>query len=117
MATHSGLALTTFRLAGHLEALADHGLIRRFPTTTAEPVFDTDPEPHAHLVYEETTVDLQVSPETLFAIIRRALKQWPDDVEVMIRIRANPLSDDNSDTAKRGWNFAGNGTEDRAPSS
>jgi Fur family iron response transcriptional regulator len=117
MATHSGLALTTFRLAGHLETLADHGLIRRFATTTAEPVFDTDPEPHAHLVYEETTqtVDLQVSPETLLAIIRRALQQWPDDVEITIRVRANRISDDDGNAAGRAPILAGDWTVDLSP--
>ena len=93
MVAKTGLAVTPLGLAGHLETLAEHGLIRRLPTTTAEPVFDTVPEPHAHLIYEETnqTVDLQVSPDTLLAIIRRAITEWPDEVDILIRLRANPM--------------------------
>jgi len=117
MATQSGLALTSLRLAGHLETLADHKLIRRWPTTTAEPVFDTVPEAHAHLIYEDThqTVDLHVSPETLLAIIRRALDQWPDGVEILIRLPANSISDADSNTAKPASTFARDWTEDPSP--
>ena len=94
MATKIGLAFTPLGLAGHLETLAEHGLIRRLSTTSAEPVFDTVPEPHAHLIYEETnqTVDLQVSPDTLLAIIRRAMTDWPDEVDILIRLRAKPMA-------------------------
>ena len=94
MATKTGLAVTPISLAGHLETLADHGLIRRLPTTKTEPVFDTVPEPHAHLIYEETnqTVDLHVSPETLIAIIRRAMTEWPDEVDILMHLRANPMT-------------------------
>jgi len=80
-------------LARHLEALAQHRLISRLPTATAESVFDTVPEPHAHLVYEEPaqTVDLHVSPATLLAIIRHALDAAPNQVEVLVRFRARSI--------------------------
>ncbi|WP_372622433.1 hypothetical protein [Falsiroseomonas sp.] len=89
MAGEAGLALTPIELAGQLETLADHGLLGRLPSTAAEPVFDTVPEPHSHLVYEETsqTVDLDVSPETLFAILRQAMAERPGEVEVLVRVR------------------------------
>jgi Fur family iron response transcriptional regulator len=91
MAAESGLAPTPVGLARQLQILVDHGLLGRLPTTAAEPVFDTDPRQHSHLVYEETgeIVDLHVSPETLFAILRQALAEWPEGVEILVRIRAN----------------------------
>lgn len=94
MAAETGLTATPIGLARQLETLADHGLLGRLPTTAAEPVFDTVPEAHSHLVYEDTThtVDLHVSPETLFAILRKALAECPEGVEILIRIRANPAS-------------------------
>lgn len=89
MAAETGLAETPVTLARYLEALADVGLLGRVPSTSAEPVFDTVPEPHSHLVYEETAqiVDLHVSPETLLAILRQALAERPDGVEILIRFR------------------------------
>ena len=89
MAEDSGLAATPVELARRLETLAEHGLLGRLPSTTAEPVFDTVPEPQFHLVYEETaqTVDLHVSAETLLAILRQALTERPNDVEILIRFR------------------------------
>ena len=92
MAAETGLAATPVRLARQLELLADHGLLGRLPTTAAEPVFDTVPEPHSHLVFEQTNqiVDLHVSPETLFAILHKALAEWPGGVEILARIRAKP---------------------------
>ena len=89
MAKEIGLASTPVELAGHLETLADHGLLGRLPGG-AEPVFDTVPEPHSHLIYEDPAqiVDLDVSSETLLAILRHALAEWPDRVEVIIRLRA-----------------------------
>jgi Fe2+ or Zn2+ uptake regulation protein len=92
MAAETGLAATPVDLARQLETLADHGLLGRLPTTAAEPVFDTVPAPHAHLVYEQTTqiVDLHVAPETLVAIIRQALADRPDGVEILVRFRASP---------------------------
>ena len=90
MAAETGLAATPAGLARQLESLADHGLLGRVPTTVGEPVFDTIAAPHSHLVYEETaqTIDLQVSPETLLAILRQALRDCPDEVDVLIRFRA-----------------------------
>jgi Fur family iron response transcriptional regulator len=89
LAAKSGLALTQAELAHQLELLTGHGLVGRLPTTGAEVVFDTIAEPHAHLVYEEfdEVVDLHVSHETLLAMIRDALAQRPDGVEVLIRFR------------------------------
>jgi Fur family iron response transcriptional regulator len=90
LAEKAGLAATPVGLARQLETLADHGLLRRLPTTSTEPVFDTVPEPHCHLLYEETgqTVDLHVSPETLLALLRQTLTETPGEVDVLIRFRA-----------------------------
>jgi Fur family iron response transcriptional regulator len=89
MAAATGLAATPAELAHQLDTLADHGLLGRLPSTAAEPVFDTVPEPHSHLVYEEPAqiVDLDVSPETLLAILRQAMAERPDGVEILIRFR------------------------------
>lgn len=94
LAAETGLAATRVGLARQLETLADHGLLGRLPTTAAEPVFDTVTEPHSHLVYEETTqtIDLQVSPETLLAILRQALNDYPGEIDILIRFRANPVT-------------------------
>ena len=75
--------------------LADHGLLRRLPTTAAEPVFDTEPEPHSHLVYEETgqTIDLHVSHETLLAVIRQTLAEQSGIVEILVRVRSVSASE------------------------
>ena len=90
IATAAGLTATPIELARQLETLASHGLLGRVPTTAAEPVFDTVPEPHAHLVYEATgqTVDLHVSPETLLAILRQVLLEHADAVDVLVRVRS-----------------------------
>ena len=92
LVTATGLLATPVQLARQLETLADHGLLGRLPSTSAEPVFDTVPEPHSHLVYEETaqTIDLDVSAETLLAIIREALAERPDGVEILVRFRRDP---------------------------
>jgi Fe2+ or Zn2+ uptake regulation protein len=89
MAAASGFGATPLELARQLEALADHGLLGRLLINAAEPVFDTETEPHSHLVYEETAqiVDLRVSPETLLAILRRALTEQPNGVEILVRFR------------------------------
>ena len=93
IAAETGLAATRDTLSQQLQTLADHGLLGRLPTTAAEPVFDTVAEPHSHLVYEEAaqTIDLQVSPETLLAILRQALSDCPDEVDILIRVRAKPM--------------------------
>jgi Fe2+ or Zn2+ uptake regulation protein len=92
LVAEAGLAVTSAELARQLESLADHGLVGRLPTTTTELVFDTVPEPHSHLVYEETAqiVDLHVSPDTLLAMVRDALAQRPDGVEILVRFRRDP---------------------------
>jgi Fe2+ or Zn2+ uptake regulation protein len=92
IAAEAGLAVTLADLARQLEALADHGLVGRLPTTTADLVFDTVPEPHSHLVYEETAqvIDLHVSAETLLAMVRKALAERPDGVEILVRFRRDP---------------------------
>lgn len=92
MAADSGLAATPAEIARQLETLADLGLLGRLPSIAAEPLFDTVPQPHSHLVYEETaeTVDLDVTPETLLAILRQALAERPDRVEVLVRFRRDP---------------------------
>jgi Fe2+ or Zn2+ uptake regulation protein len=90
IAAEAGLAATPASLGRQLQRLADHGLLGRLPTSTAEQIFDTVPEPHAHLVYEDkrtSYVDLHVSSETLISIIRHALVERPNEVDVVIRFR------------------------------
>ncbi|MGG5809887.1 hypothetical protein [Falsiroseomonas sp. CW058] len=92
LAARAGLDLPPPDLARQLDTLVGRGLLRRLPSTAAEPVFDTVCDPHSHLVDEETgqTVDLDVSPETLLAMIRQALAERPDRVELLIRYRRDP---------------------------
>lgn len=92
LAAEAGLAIPPAELGRLLDALADHGLLGRLPTTTAELVFDTVPQPHAHLIYEESgeIVDLHVSAETLLAMVRDALTRRPDGVEILLRFREFP---------------------------
>jgi len=96
MAAATGLTAKPAELARQLETIADLGLLGRLPSTTAEPVFNTVPEPHSHLVYEDEepaqVIGLQVSPETLLAILRQALAERPKGVEVLVRFRRDPLS-------------------------
>jgi Fur family iron response transcriptional regulator len=94
MVAEAGLAMTQTELAHHLETLADHGLVGRLPTTTTELVFDTVPEPHSHLIYEEPAqiVDLHVSTETLLLMVRQALAERPDGVEIVVRFRRDPVT-------------------------
>ncbi len=81
--------LPSNEIAHQLDELTGLGLLGRLPSIETEPLFDTEPEPHSHLIYEETaqTIDLHVSPETLLAIIRRELTERPRDVEILIRVR------------------------------
>jgi len=83
------LSIPSAELDRQLHLLADRGLLGLFPSIAAEPVFDTAPEPHSHLIYEETgqTVDLHVSPETLLAVVRQALAEHSDRVEILLRVR------------------------------
>ena len=91
LAGEAGLPETPAGLARKLQTLADHGLLGRLPNTMAEQVFDTVPQPHAHLLYEATRqcVDLHVSAETLISIIRQALAGRADDVDIVIHFRAS----------------------------
>lgn len=90
-----GLSLDPAEIARHLDRLVARGRLGRLPTVAAEPVFDTVPEPHAHIVYEETaqTVDLDVSTDTLLAILRRMLTERPEAIEVLIRVRRETPSE------------------------
>lgn len=92
LVAEAGVAVTAGELTRQLELLADHGLIGRLPTTTTELVFDTVPEPHSHLVYEESAqiVDLHVSADTVLAMVRDALAQRPQSVEILVRFRRDP---------------------------
>jgi Fur family iron response transcriptional regulator len=89
LAEAQALGLSSPELASQLEALVRHGLLARLPSTGAEPVFDTVPAPHSHLMYEETAqvVDLDVSAETLIAILRQALAERPGEVDILVRFR------------------------------
>jgi Fe2+ or Zn2+ uptake regulation protein len=89
LAVAEGLAAKGPDIARHLDLLVEHGLLGRLPSTAAEPVFDTVPAPHFHLLYEETSqvVDLDVSAETLIAILRQALKDRPGEVDILVRFR------------------------------
>lgn len=90
LAAEGGLALGRAEVSDLLESLAGKGLLGRVPTTGGGPVYDTVPHPHSHMVDEATAtmVDLDVSPETLTAIIRQAIADQPGRVEVLLRIRA-----------------------------
>lgn len=90
IAAGAGLALGRAELTDHLEALAARGLLGRVPGIGGTAIYDAVPHPHAHMLDEATAtmVDLDVSPETLFAIIRQAMADQPGRVEVLLRIRA-----------------------------
>jgi Fe2+ or Zn2+ uptake regulation protein len=98
LVAEAGLAITSGDLARRLELLADHGLVGRLATTTTELVFDTEPEPHSHLIYEESgqVVDLHVSADTVLAMVRDALAQRPGSVEILVRFRRDPAADPES---------------------
>jgi len=89
IAAEGGLGIGRAELGEMLEALAARGLLGRVPTTGGA-LYDTVTHPHSHLVDEATAtmVDLDVSPETLSAIIRQAIADQPGRVEVLLRIRA-----------------------------
>ncbi len=90
IAAEGGLAIGRAELGDLLEALAAHGLLGRVPTMGGPAVYDTIAHPHSHMLDEATAtmVDLDVSPETLSAIIRQAIADQPGRVEVLLRIRA-----------------------------
>jgi len=87
LAAETGLAVTLGELSRQLEALAEHGLIGRLPTTKPDLVFDTVAEPHSHLVYEEAdqVIDLHVSADTLMAMVGKARAGAPGGVETLVR--------------------------------
>ena len=95
MMAENDLATSSGELDRQLRILAEHGLLGRLPDTAAEQVFDAEPEPHSHLIYEETNqiVDLHVSPETLLAVVRQALAEQSDRVEIIVRIRGSAAGD------------------------
>jgi Fe2+ or Zn2+ uptake regulation protein len=95
MVDASKLAISSAELPRQLQVLVDRGLLGRLPTTAAEPVFDTDLDPHSHLVYEETgqTIDLHVSRETLLALVRQTLAEESNIVEIIVRVRSIPASE------------------------
>lgn len=88
-ALNGGLSITPVDMVRQLKSLTNAGLLVQLPSTGAEPLFDTVPRPHFHLVYDEASepADLDVSPETLLAILRQAFKEQPDQVEVLVRFR------------------------------
>lgn len=85
----SGHAASAPDLLRQLDALVDRGVLARLPSAAAEPVYDTDTEPHSHLIYEDTgqIVDLHVSAESLLAILRQTLAERRDGVEIVVRVR------------------------------
>ncbi len=96
IAAEGGLAIGRAEMGDLLEALAAHGLLGRVPTMGGASVYDTIAHPHSHMLDEATAtmVDLDVSPETLSAIIRQAIADQPGRVEVLLRIRAPERGED-----------------------
>jgi hypothetical protein len=95
LVAEAGLAVTSASWPASWSCLADHGLVGRLPTTTTELVFDTEPEPHSHLIYEESgqIVDLHVSADTVLAMVRDALVKRPGGVEILVRFRRDPATE------------------------
>ena len=94
---NAGLSITPIDMIRQLKVLTDAGLLVRLPSTGAEPIFDTVARPHFHLVYDEASepADLDVSPETLLAILRQEFLQRPGQVEILVRFRrVSPLLSD-----------------------
>ena len=90
LAVEGGLALGRAELGGMLDTLVAHGLLGQVPTTGGAALYDTILRPHSHMLDEATAmmVDLDVSPETLSAIVAQAIAEQPGRVEVLLRIRA-----------------------------
>lgn len=95
LSAEGGIAIGRAELAEMLETLVAHGLLGRVPTTAGSPIYDTVNRPHSHMLDEATAtmVDLDVSPETLSAIIRQAIADQPGRVEVLLRIRVAPAGE------------------------
>lgn len=89
LAAEAGIALGRSETVALLEALVAAGLLGRVPSLGPGPVYDTVTRPHSHLLQEPggPMVDLEVSPETLAAIVTRAIAENPGRVEVLLRIR------------------------------
>jgi len=90
LAAREGLAASPADISRQLDALADHGLVGRLPTSRCEVVFDTIPETHAHIIYGDfdQVIDLHVSGETLMAMVRDALARSPGEVKICLRFRS-----------------------------
>ncbi len=90
LAAEGGLAVGRAEMSDLLDAMVAKGLLGRVPTSGGAALYDTVPTPHSHMVDEATdmVVDLDVSPETLAAIVARAIADQPGRVEVLLRIRA-----------------------------
>lgn len=90
IAMEGGLPVGAADLPAMLDTLAAHGLLGRVPSTAGAAIYDSVIHPHSHVLDEATAtmVDLDVSPETLAAIIRQAIADQPGRVEVLLRIRA-----------------------------
>lgn len=90
LAAEGGIALGRSEIVTMLEALVARGLLGRVPSLGPAPVYDTVTRPHSHLVQEPSgvMVDLDLSPETLAAIVTRAIAENPGRVELLLRIRA-----------------------------
>ena len=90
LAVESGLAIGRAELAEMLDTMVTHGLLGRVPTTGGVALFDTIIRQHSHMLDEATAmmVDLDVSPETLSAIVAQAIAAQSGRVEVLLRIRA-----------------------------
>ena len=71
-----------------MENFAGRGLLGRILLPNGDVVFDTVAEPHSHLIDEERgeIIDLQVSPETLAAIVVQTIALHGRRVGVMVRI-------------------------------
>ena len=88
LAAEGGLALARPEVAALLETLARAGLLARIPVAGGAALYDTVTRRHSHLLDEATgaLIDLDVSPETLMAILRRIMADQPGRVEVLLRI-------------------------------
>jgi Fur family iron response transcriptional regulator len=104
LAAEAGLPVGRAELANLLDTLVAHGLLGRVPTTGVAPIYDTINRPHSHMLDDATAsmVDLDVSPETLSAIIRQAIADQPGRVEVLLRIRAPRPGEDAPPRPPRG---------------
>ncbi len=117
IAAAHGLPASPEHLERQLGTLVEHGLLRRLPSTGDEPVFDTVPGLHSHMVDEQTghTVDLDVSPETLLAMLRQALAERPGHVEILVRLHRDPVAPAAKGNPRTGRRRAPTGTLPSGP--